>query len=95
MFERHRELGLADEALAQAFVDRQLGCHQLECDRSPEPQVVGSIHDAHAALTDPLLDPVTEELGADLDLGRGGRQRLCYAPGIQRRKLLRSLATSS
>src|SRR5262245_46134818 len=76
MLERHSKLRLPREALAEAFVDSELGRHELERDRSLQPQVVGAEDDAHTAMPDLLLDPIAEELGSDLHLRRRGRERL-------------------
>ena len=46
------------------------GVIELQRDRPLQAQVVGPVDDAHAAPTDQLLDPIADELGADLDLGQ-------------------------
>ena len=69
VLERHGELRLAREAFAEALIERQLGRHELQRDRPFQPQVVGAVDDAHAAAADQLLDPIADEVGADLDLG--------------------------
>src|SRR5262249_38548489 len=69
MLDRHRELRLPGEALAEALVERELRRDELERDRALEAEIVGPVHDAHPALADQLLDPVADEVGSDLDLG--------------------------
>ena len=76
VLERHHELRLARESLAEAIVARQGRRHQLERDRSLQAQVVGPVHDAHPAAADQLLDPVPEEVGADV----GGRETSMLVP---------------
>jgi hypothetical protein len=68
MLERHRELGLPGEAFSEALVERELGRDELERHDSLQAQVVGAIDDAHAALSDELVDPVAEELVSDTDI---------------------------
>ena len=68
VLERHGELRLAREALAEALIQRQLGRHQLQRDRPFQPQVEGAVDDAHPAAADQLVDPIADELGADPDL---------------------------
>ena len=72
VLERHGELRLAREALAEALVERQLGRHQLQRDRPLQPQVVGAVDDAHPTAADQLVDPIADELGADPDLCLSG-----------------------
>ena len=62
MLERHRDLRLPGEALTEAMVECELGGHELEGDRSLQPEVVGAVDDAHATPADQLLDLVSEEL---------------------------------
>ena len=68
VLERHGELRLAREALAEALIERQLGRHQLQRDRPLQPQVEGAVDDAHPTAADQLVDPIADELGADPDL---------------------------
>src|SRR5262245_45779425 len=89
MLERHSKLRLPREALAEAFVDSELGRHELERDRSLQPQVVGAEDDAHPAVSDLLLDPIAEKLGPNLHLRRRGRERLGDPRRLERRKLAR------
>ena len=67
VLERHHELRLAREALAEALVPGQGRRHQLQRDRPLQAQVVGPVHDAHPAAAEQLLDPVSEEVAADVD----------------------------
>ncbi len=66
MFERHGELRLAREAFAETLIQRQVGRHQLERDCSLQPQIVGSVDHAHPTAAEQLLDPIAEEVGADV-----------------------------
>ena len=71
VLQRHHELRLAGEALAEPLVPRQGGRDELQRDGPLQAQVVGPVHDAHPAAADQLLDPVAEEVAADADgLGR-------------------------
>jgi hypothetical protein len=67
MLQRHHELRLAREPLAEALVPRQRRRDELERDRPLQAQVVGAIDDTHSAAADQLLDPVSEEIGSDVD----------------------------
>jgi hypothetical protein len=71
VLEGHRNLRLARETVPEAIVERQLGRDELQRNGSLQPQVVGSVDDAHPAPADHLLDPIAEELGSNLDLGLG------------------------
>ena len=64
MLERHRELGLPGEPLAETLVERELGRDELERHCPLEPQVVGAVDDAHPAAADHVLDPVADEVSA-------------------------------
>ena len=66
VLQRHHELRLARESLAEAIVARQGRRDELERDRSLQAQVVRPVHDAHPTAADQLLDPVPEEVGADV-----------------------------
>jgi hypothetical protein len=91
VFQRHDELGLAGEALAETLVERKSGRDELDRDRPLQAKVVRPVHDTHPAAADQLLDPVTEEVRADVD----GRVDVhCFAeasvrltPGIWTRRL--------
>ena len=86
VLERGRQLGLGEEALAEARVPGQLRGDQLERDVALQARVVGAIDDAHPAATDERLDPVAEKRGPDprvcgnrhayLPLRRNNRSRL-------------------
>ena len=52
MLERHRELGLAGEPLAETLVQRESGATSLSATVRFEPQVVGAVDDAHPAPAD-------------------------------------------
>ena len=67
MLERHGQLRLAGEALAEALVERKLGRDELQRDRPLQAQVVRAVDDAHPAAADQLVDPVADEVGADAD----------------------------
>ncbi len=67
MLERHRELGLPREPLAEAFVGGELGRHHLQRHDPLQTEVARTVDDAHAALTDQLLGAVAEEVVADWD----------------------------
>ena len=62
---------LALEAGAELDVRRQRRGDHLQRDRAREAQLCGPVDDAHAAVPDQLLDAVTTELVADLDLSHG------------------------
>jgi hypothetical protein len=64
MLERHRELGLSGEPLAEAVVELELGRNQLERHRSLEPQVVSPVDDTHPAPADHFLKPIADEISA-------------------------------
>lgn len=87
MLERDGELCLPGEAFAEPFVERQLGRDELQRHRPLQAQVVGLVDDAHAAVTDLLLDPISEELRAHLDLGLRDRPRLGHPLGLERREV--------
>ena len=65
VLERHRELRLAREALAEAFVRGELGGHQLQRHDTLEAKVARAVDDAHPALPDELLRAIAEEVVAD------------------------------
>ena len=69
VLERHGELRLAGEAVVEALIEGQLRRDELQRDGPLQPQVVGPVDDAHAALADQLLDSIAEKVGSDLDLG--------------------------
>src|SRR4029453_10300277 len=85
MLERDGELCLPSEAFAEALVERQLRRDELQRDRPLQAQGVGPGAGAHAAVTDLLLDPIAEELGAHLDLGLRDRASLGHPLGPERR----------
>jgi hypothetical protein len=66
--ERRRQLGLPEEALAEAGVARQLRRDQLQGDLPLEPEVLRQVDDAHPAPADHRLDPVTRQIGADVGI---------------------------
>jgi len=72
VLERSRELGLLQEALAEALIRHQLRREQLESNVALQARVVGAIDDAHAAGAQQDLDPVAGELGAETGIS-GGR----------------------
>ena len=69
MVERGRQLRLAEEALAEVLVLRELRRDQLQGDVALQTQVVGAVDDPHPTAADQRLDSVAEELGTD--------QRIC------------------
>src|SRR5206468_3625882 len=87
MLERDGELGLPGEAFAEALVERQLRRDELQRHRPLQAQVVGPVDDAHAAVADLLLDPIAEELSADLDLSLRDRAWLGHPLGLKRREV--------
>ena len=62
--DRGGQPGLAQEALAEALVLRELGREDLQRDRPFEREVVGAVDDPHPAPADQRLDPVAGELAA-------------------------------
>jgi len=67
VLERHHELRLAGEALAELLVAREGRRDELQRNRPLQPQVVGPVHHPHPATADQLLDPIAEEVAADAD----------------------------
>ena len=65
MVDRGGQLRLAQEAIAERLVLGEARSEQLEGDLPLEPQILGQVHDAHAAEAQQRLDPVAGELGAD------------------------------
>jgi len=63
--ERGSELRLAQEALVEALVVRELRRQQLQCDLAVEAQMLGEVDARHAAAAEQLLDPVAGDLRAD------------------------------
>ena len=59
-------LRLAQEALAERVVARELGCDELQRDRPVERELGRAIDDTHATPADDALDPIAGELGSDL-----------------------------
>ena len=66
MVDGGREPRLAQEALAERVVARELGSDELQRDRSVERELGRAVDDAHATAADDALDPVAGELGSDL-----------------------------
>ena len=67
--ERGHRPGLAAQALADRPARRHLGLHQLERDRSVEPQLAGAVEDPDAARADDALDLVAGDGGAGREHG--------------------------
>ena len=83
MVEARGQLGLDEEALAEAHVLSALGRDELQRDGPPQPRVERPIDDAHAAATDDRFDRVTRELVAGAQLfGSDGR---CQSVSVGRR----------
>ena len=61
VLDRRRAARLAQEALLRLRVVEQLRSDDLERHGSPERDLVGAIHDAHAAAPDDVVDPVPGE----------------------------------
>src|SRR5262249_14584104 len=78
MLQRHDQLGLACEAFAEALVERKRRRDELHGNRPLQAKVVCPEDHAHAAAADQFLDPVAEEVGADVD-GRVGVHRVAVA----------------
>ena len=74
MVERGREPRLAQEALPEAWIDGELGSEHLQRDAASEPDVLGSVDDAHAAAADLGFHPVVGQLLAE-ERVRAGRPR--------------------
>ena len=81
--EARRELGLDEEALAEALVLCALGRDELQGDRPPQPRVERPVDDAHAAATDDRFDRVTRELVAGAQLF--GSDGCCQSVRVGRR----------
>src|SRR4051812_2233 len=58
MLERGGDARLAREALAEPVGLREVGRDDLDRRATAQVEVLGAVHDAHAAAPDPLLDPV-------------------------------------
>jgi hypothetical protein len=71
MLERSRQARLAQEALAEALVARELGQEDLQRHAPLERDVLGRVHRARRALTDQRLDPVARQCRSVLELGHG------------------------
>jgi hypothetical protein len=65
MVDRRGQLGLAQKAVTERFVLGEAGSQHLERNFALEPEILGQVHDAHAAPAQQRLDPITGELGAD------------------------------
>jgi hypothetical protein len=63
--DRGGEAGLAQEALAEPFVFRELGSENLQRHRPFEREVVGAVDHPHPAPADQRLDPIAGELAPD------------------------------
>ena len=66
MVDGGREPRLAQEALAERLVARELGRDELQRDRPVERELGGAVDDAHAAATDDAVDAVAGELRSGL-----------------------------
>ncbi len=82
VIEAGSELGLDEEALAEAAVLRLLRRDQLESDRPSEPRVEGPVDDSHPAVPENGLDLVAGEPIARLKLTRNSR---CQSVRVGRR----------
>jgi hypothetical protein len=65
MIDRCGQLRLTQEAVSEGVVLGEPGSQQLERNLPLEPQILGQVHDAHAAEAEQRLDPVAGKLGAD------------------------------
>ena len=65
MVDRGRELGLAQEALAETLVPGEIGGEQLQGDLALEAQILGQVDVAHPTPTEQGLDPVAGQLSTD------------------------------
>ena len=65
-----REARLAVETGAERLVLHELGSEHLQRDLAPEAQVLGPVHDTHAAAADDGLDAVARQLRADAQVSR-------------------------
>ena len=85
--DRCGQAGLAEEALAEALVLRELGGEDLQRDRPLECQVVGAVDDPHPAPADQRLEAVAGELAAHTRLGahraHGGGVRFTQAGWVR------------
>jgi hypothetical protein len=70
VLERRRRLRLRQEARPEVLVPRELRDDQLEGHGPLQAAVVGAVDDAHPAAADKLLEPVAENLAADLQMRR-------------------------
>jgi hypothetical protein len=69
---------LAQKALAEALVRRQVVGEELERDAPAQPQVLGQVDDAHPAPAEQPLDPVAGEGRPD----PGVTRRSHGSPGV-------------
>ena len=65
MIQRRRGARFAEEALDRQAIGRRLGKQQFERDASPEDQILGEIHLAHAAAAELLEYAVVRQRLAD------------------------------
>ena len=66
MIERGSKARLAQEALAERAIVRELGRDQLQRDGPVERELGRPVDDPHAAAADDTVDPVAGELGSEL-----------------------------
>lgn len=60
------QLRLAEKAVTERLVPGKAGSEQLQRNPPLEPQILGQVDDAHAAVSQERFDPLAGELGADL-----------------------------
>ena len=63
--DRRCELGLAEESLAEPVVPGKSAREELQRHLALQSQVLGQVHDAHAAATEQVLDAIAGDLCAD------------------------------
>ena len=94
--DRRGQARLAQEALAEARVLRELGCQQLQRHLAAEDEILGQVDDTHAAPPEQRLDPVTGDLAApaEVRLERPLHRARVRRPGRRRKSAYRRSACS-
>ena len=72
VIDRRGELRLGLEALAEVGIVRVLRGNHLQRDRTPEPELGGAVHDAHAAVACDAVDAIVTERRTGLQVRNGG-----------------------
>jgi hypothetical protein len=88
MVDRRGDLRLAQEPLAKTLVVSEVRVEDFQRDTTPQPNLLGEVHDAHTAPPQHRLDPITKDRRARAKIeARHSAETMNQRPGHARRLL--------